>query len=190
MPVYIAGYFYQGTGSLFPLFPWAGYLFAGAALGSYLAKYPLIFKTKKFSYNLMKLGLLLILLSLIGNLIELAIYKSSTFWTTSPCLILFRIGIVLLLNSFVSFLAMKLENIPVILIHIGRNTLPIYVVHLIILYGSPWTLGFYNFFAYSFNVWSTVGAALLMLSLMVAMVKSFQVVKVAIRKREVLSPNA
>lgn len=185
LPVPIAGYFYYGTGSLFPLFPWAGFLIAGAALGSYLAKNPNIFKSKQFSYRLLGFGSMFILLSIVGNTIEVALYGGSTFWTTSPNLILFRLGIVLLLNSAVSYVAIRLDNIPALLIQIGRNTLPIYVVHLVILYGSPWTLGFSSILAQSLNVWSTVGAALLMLSLMVIMVKSFQVVKVVIKKREV-----
>jgi len=45
LPVPVAAYFYQGTGSLFPLFPWVGYVLAGAMLGSYLADNPEIYKS-------------------------------------------------------------------------------------------------------------------------------------------------
>ena len=178
LPVPIAGYFYQGTGSLFPLFPWAGYVISGAILGSYLARNPLIFKTKKFSFNLLKIGLILISISLAGDILEVALTGKSTLWTTSPNLILFRLGLVLMLNSFVSFISIRIEKIPSLLIQIGSNTLPIYVVHLIILYGSAWSVGLYFFYAHSFNVFATTAIALTMLTLMIGMVQGLQLVKV------------
>ncbi|MCU7495934.1 MAG: DUF1624 domain-containing protein [Ignavibacteria bacterium] len=189
LPLPLAGYFYQGTGSLFPLIPWVGFMFAGAVLGTYLAHHKDVFTTRRFSLNLMYFGLMFIAISLIGNALELAIYQQSDFWTTSPNLILFRLGIVLLLNSGMSYLAIRLTKVPPIVFHIGRNTLPIYVVHLIILYGSAWTLGLWSIFAKSFSVWSTIGAAILMITLMVSMVQGFQIVKVRIKKRETDSGN-
>lgn len=185
LPLPIAGYLYQGTGSLFPLIPWIGFIFAGAVLGSYLAHNSEVFTTKRFSLNLLYMAFLFIAISLIGNTLELAIYKQSNFWTTSPNLIFFRLGIVLLLNSGMSYLAIMVKKVPPIIFHIGRNTLPIYVVHLIILYGSAWTMGLWSIFAKSFSVWSTIGAAILMISLMISMVQGFQFVKVRIKKREV-----
>ncbi|MBO0726218.1 MAG: DUF1624 domain-containing protein, partial [Blastocatellia bacterium] len=38
LPAPIAAYFYSGSGSLFPLFPWAGYMLFGGVLGAYLAR--------------------------------------------------------------------------------------------------------------------------------------------------------
>ncbi len=49
LPAPIAAYFYSGSGSLFPLFPWSGYVIAGGILGCYLAQNPLVFKTARFS---------------------------------------------------------------------------------------------------------------------------------------------
>ncbi|MCK7524613.1 MAG: hypothetical protein MZV64_46860 [Ignavibacteriales bacterium] len=60
--------FMIGTGSLFPLFPWAGYVVLGGVLGSYLARNPLVFKTNKFSFNLALFGFALIFVSeIIGS---------------------------------------------------------------------------------------------------------------------------
>lgn len=188
LPLPIAGYFYQGTGSLFPLFPWVGYVLAGAFLGSYLADNPGIFKTRKFSVSLFSIGLLLIGLAFIGDAFEMAFYGQSTLWTTSPNLIAFRLGLVLIINSIFSVLAIRIEKIPSLVVQIGRNTLPIYVVHLIILYGSAWSVGLYYFFAHSFNVSNTLLTAVLMLTLMITMVQGVQVVKVRIRKRK-LAPE-
>ena len=184
-PQWLAGYFYTGTGSNFPLFPWAGYVVAGGVLGSYLAKHPLIFKSYKFSIKLAIWGVTLIALALIGNEIELAIYGQSNFWTTSPNLIFLRLGVVLILNSLVSFISIKVESIPRIFILIGRNTLLIYVVHLTILYGSAWNPGLIAILDHSLGVWKTAGIALLMILLMTGMV--YAIHKFKIRNKELVT---
>jgi uncharacterized membrane protein len=184
LPTPVAGYFYQGTGSLFPLIPWTGYVLCGALLGIYLSNNPDVFKNPKFSMNLFLIGISFISLSIIGEKIEVLLYNESAFWTTSPNLIFFRLGIVLLLNSAISFLAIRLENIPSLLIQVGRNSLPVYVIHLIILYGSPWSLGLNNFFGKGLDLWTAIGVAILMISSMVALVQSFQVIKGYYRKRK------
>lgn len=170
-PQFIAGYFYDKTGSLFPLFPWAGYVILGGVLGSYLAKNPLVFKTNKFSINLALFGAALILVSEISLLITGKVfnyYYAKTSYTLET--IFFRVGFVLLLNSFVSFISQKIESIPRIIILLGRNTLLIYVVHLMILYGSALNPGLILVFGNSFKVHSTIISALTMITLMSLMV--------------------
>ncbi len=170
LPHSLAGYFYKGTGSNFPLFPWAGYVICGAILGSYLAKKPDIFRTTKFSFSLLILGILLIGTALVGDLIETSVYGQSYLWTTSPNLITLRLGIVLLLNGIVSMISASIENIPRVIVLLGRNTLLIYIVHLMILYGSAWNPGIIILYSKSFNVFNTISSALLMISLMTLMV--------------------
>jgi uncharacterized membrane protein len=169
-PVWIADYFYNGSGSNFPLFPWAGYVIAGGVLGSYLAKHPASFKSIKFSFWLAGFGAAFVILALLGNELEILIFGGSNFWTTSPNLIFYRLGIVLILNSLVSMIALKVESIPRIFILVGRNTLLIYIVHLTILYGSAWNPGLISILDKSLNVWNTLGMVLLMLTAMAFMV--------------------
>jgi uncharacterized membrane protein len=170
LPIWIADYFYNGSGSNFPLVPWTGYVIAGGVLGTYLAKHPNIFKSIKFSFWLAVIGAGLIVLALLGTQLEIILYGHSNFWTTSPNLIFYRLGIVLILNSVVSFIALKVESIPRIFILIGRNTLLIYIVHLTILYGSAWNPGLISILDKSLNVWNTIGVVLLMLTAMTFMV--------------------
>lgn len=169
-PKPLANYFYTDGGSLFPLFPWAGYVVLGGVLGSYLAKNPLVFRTNKFSFQLASAGTILIALAYFSKLFIAG--DKTEFLSSSYALdtITFRIGFVLLLNALVSFISQKLESIPRIIILVGRNTLLIYVVHLIILYGSAWNPGLYGFLGNSVSVYPTVFAALAMITLMTLMV--------------------
>jgi uncharacterized membrane protein len=168
LPVPIAGYFYSGTGSIFPLFPWTGYVVGGGVLGSYLAKHPLVFKTKKFSLMLLIFGGAFISAAILLGLFGYNFFEGA--WVGQIYTILLRVGFVLILNSVVSFICLEVETIPKILILIGRNTLLIYVVHLVIIYGSAWNRGLNSYFAKSFSAWNSVGIALLMVLTMTGMV--------------------
>lgn len=166
----LAGYLSSGTHSNFPLFPWLSYLAAGSFLGSYLAKNPTVFQTTNFSFKLLGSGIGLLLISLIGNVVEVAAFGESKFWTTSPNLVFYRLGLVITFTSLITFMALRLNSIPRILILLGRNTLLIYVVHLVILYGSPWNLGIVYLFDKAFNPFITILLALAMIGLMILMV--------------------
>ena len=170
-PVPIAAYFYEETGSLFPIFPWVGYLLCGAMLGSHLAKKPLIFRTTQFSLKLAIIGALLIIMFAVIRSIEDSTENATIkYLAYSYGLISLRVGFVLILNSIISFISLKMNSIPKLLVLIGRNTLLIYVAHLIILYGSAWSPGLIILFDKSLNVWNTIGTALLMIVTMTIMV--------------------
>jgi uncharacterized membrane protein len=179
IPVPLAGYLYKGTGSQFPLFPWVGFVVAGGVFGSYLAKNPMVFKTSRFSYSVFVTGAILLGGALLVNAV-LEHFYSAGFenWTESPLLSIMRLGFVLMLNAVVSFISLKVETIPRFLILVGRNTLLIYIVHLMILYGSAWNPGLIMLFNQSLSVWNTVGLALGMLLLMSLMVITIHKLKI------------
>jgi len=170
IPLPIADYLYNGMGSNFPIFPWCGFVITGGILGNYLANNPLIYKEKKFFKNLFKIGTLLIIIGGAGDLVELFLFGQSYFWSFSPNLIFVRIGLVLYLTTGISFLATKIEKLPKIVILLGQNTLLIYFVHVVILYGSAWNPGLVNYFDKAFNVGYSILAAISMLVLMSLMV--------------------
>ena len=177
LPIQIAGYFYMGTGSNFPLFPWCSYLLFGGILGYYLASEKGIQRKQKFVLILFLIGFAFILISIIGDKIEIIFRGSSDFWGNSPNLVLYRLGIVFLLNSFVSLIAFKVNNIPNIIVQIGRHTLSIYFIHLIILYGSAWNLGINYWIGGSLDIWKSIAAAIIMIILMIGMVISIRMIK-------------
>ncbi|MGD8306971.1 MAG: heparan-alpha-glucosaminide N-acetyltransferase domain-containing protein [Ignavibacteria bacterium] len=175
LPRPIAGYFYTGTGSQFPFFPWAGYVIAGGILGAYLAKNPMVFKSIKFSIWLLVAGGLLIIISKIAGYFS---STDSTVNSASTNVIFFRVGFVLILNAIVSYISQRADSIPRIVILFGRNTLLIYVVHLLILYGSAWNPGLYKSLSHSFTGWESFLSAMAMFTLMSLMVVALNYFKV------------
>lgn len=169
-PLPMAAYFYHGTGSYFPFFPWAGYVISGGILGSYLAHNPGEFLTKKFGVKLLYFGIGFLTFAFLFFQIENLFYGTKTFWTDSAYLICLRIGWVLVMNSVMSFIALKLKSIPDIVKLVGRHTLLIYAVHVVIIYGSAWLPGFDRILHKQLSILEAVGAAVLMIILMVWMV--------------------
>lgn len=187
LPVPFAAYFYHGTGSYFPLFPWAGYVIGGAILGSYLAHNPVSFTSYKFSLRLLFIGFGFLGLSQGIELIENIFYNRQGYWTDNLYVITMRLGLVILLNSFMSFLAIKLKSVPEFVKQIGRHTLLVYAVHSIILYGSAWIPGLNLIFSRRMDIYSSIISALLMIALMAVMVLGIE--KFKLYKKTKLAPS-
>lgn len=170
LPIPFAAYLFHKTGSFFPVFPWAGYVISGAILGSYLAYNPDIFTKKFFPKKLFLTGFSFLILSWIIELIEYLFFGNKALFTDNLYVITLRLGWVLILNSFMSYLALKLKSIPDVVKWVGRHTLIIYAVHVIILYGSAWIPGLNLIFARSMSLMMSIFAAVLMIILMVLMV--------------------
>ena len=185
LPAPIAAYFYSGTGSFFPLFPWSGYVIAGGVLGCYLAQNPFVFKTIRLSILLAIFGGAFILVAMLGNKILYALQIHIINPQTEPSTIFYRMGFVLLLTAVVSYISIRVNKIPFIIILAGRNTLLIYVVHLVILYGSTWSPGVNRMWSYSFTGWQSFFTALVMIILMTLMVLIIH--KFKIRNKELVT---
>jgi uncharacterized membrane protein len=184
MPLPFAAYIYQGSGSLFPFFPWVSYVLAGGMLGNYLAQNPDIFRSAKFSYKLFGVGALLVVLAIPVNLFDQAVLGfSQDYFTDGFSLVLARLGMVIMLNGLMSLASIRLHKIPEIINNVGKNTLLVYVVHVIILYGSAWIPGFGMFWPKSLNILWSVLAAIALIALMFGMVAVLEYLK-SFRKRK------
>ncbi len=137
LPLPLANYFTPAYGSFFPLFPWLAYVVAGGILGNYIALNPGAHRKREFATSLIGIGLSLIVLALAIDyfLINGDSARNVIF------LFLTRTGGVVMLNGIVAMIVLKSSDVPEIVKLLGRNTLFIYVVHLVVIYGSAWNLG-------------------------------------------------
>ncbi|MFH1196191.1 MAG: heparan-alpha-glucosaminide N-acetyltransferase domain-containing protein [bacterium] len=170
LPLPFAGYFYTGSGSLFPLFPWAGYVLAGAFFGSLLARNPGSYQSNAFPVKLLLAGIGFIGLSVAIDFLINKMSNLNDYWENGFSLIFLRIGFVLILNGIMSVISFKFSNIPDIFKKIGTNTLLIYVIHLIILYGSAWSPGLFQLYGKNLVPEHVILFAAAMIVLMVFMV--------------------
>jgi len=147
LPRFAAAYINGNDHSLFPLFPWAGFLSAGAIAGY-------IFVSvrerpggqsveQRFIQSLAWVGASMILLAYLAGPLGKRWYPMHDFWQTSPSFFLLRLGIVMMLTALLASVSSGKPTAfrtPVLLF--GKESLLIYVVHLLILYGTfgPFTL--------------------------------------------------
>lgn len=178
IPEFFAAYLNNKTGSHFPFLPWLIYLFAGSLLGFYLRNNEGIYKEKIFSYKLVFLGVSMIVMFFILSYIQDSRFDGENIWLSSYSLIFLRLGYVVLLNGIVSLAVRKIKSIPKIIIETGRHTLLLYAVHLVILYGSAWSLGLGHFYGRKFNTAETIFSAITMLVLMFSLVVVIEKIKI------------
>lgn len=140
IPEGIAAYISFEHGSIFPVFPFASYLFYGVALGSYLKNVPSDQWTQKLKKLALTLGVPLFFVGVGLNLFQAYLSGSdlAEFGRASAGLVLTRIGIVLGILSFLSYVYPYVKSFDQYTIIFSRKSLYIYVIHLVLLYGCTW----------------------------------------------------
>jgi surface polysaccharide O-acyltransferase-like enzyme len=139
VPMPVAAYFTSHTGSYFPLFPWIGYVFFGAALGCRLrrwSEYPHK-PAVMFAVSGLVLGLSGALLIEPFNFL----YGDLDFWRTSPALFLIRAGCVCLLLALFSYGTARLRVPEAACRSLAQESLFVYFLHVCLVYGSLWNPG-------------------------------------------------
>ena len=160
LPDALANYFTRANGSVFTIVPWFGY----TAAGGFLA---VIFYRYRQQRNLYTLAIPLTALPGLG----LVFFSSPLFaevyaqtgWEVFYRIqlnnyLFIRLGDVLI--AFSVFMVLRQFLMHRTILRIGSNTLSIYVIHFIILYGSFTGLGLYQFFKFSLNPLVAISGAL------------------------------
>jgi uncharacterized membrane protein len=128
---YVSG---RGWGSYFPIFPWAGFTAAGAAVALLIDQARDPRREPLTMAALTAGGAGLIPLSLFVDRVSPSVYPVYDFWWTSPSYFLVKTGVLLLVLGF----AYAWDRVPgwSPLRQMGRASLLIYWVHIEIVYGG------------------------------------------------------
>jgi uncharacterized membrane protein len=139
LPLFFSAYLNGNTSSLFPLFPWAGYILCGVGLGYLYAN-----RQKDLTstvWPVAVIGVLAIIAGFSLNKIPITIYANADYWKTSPNLFLMRMGDVCIILAALTYLTRKISLPRQSIQSIAQESLTIYIIHICILYGSTWNLG-------------------------------------------------
>ena len=135
---YLGGNF----GSFFPLVPWIGFMYAGILGGHWYATY--LKDRSNWTLYFLLGGISLLVPAFMVNTVYQWLPPAFQFPTLSAPTLWFRLAAVVIIFSLIAFLVRKVQSIPSIITTIGAETLNLYWMHLVIVYGSAWNLGLDN----------------------------------------------
>jgi uncharacterized membrane protein len=123
---------------LFPIFPWAGFAFAGLVLG-FLLTSPHAKKIGAYAFlAIAASGILFVFTSKFLDSLGLNIYPVYDYWRTSPSFFIIRLGMLLLMTSgayaWCRWGPGEWRFSP--MIHLGKTSLLVYWVHIELVYGK------------------------------------------------------
>ncbi len=169
MPVVIAAFINNNTGSQFPLFPWLFYVLCGAVFGTILHRYRSPEKLRRLIRYCLA-GAIFIILPIGAAEAIFAYGFGITFLWVTPALDIFRMGFVLFAVSLFIYVSLVWKEIPQVITWAGRNSLWIYLLHTIILYGSTYNEGFSTYYRERYEAVPSIFFAMLMLIAMMLFV--------------------
>lgn len=142
LPMILASALTIEYGSAFPLFPYSAYLIAGAIISFIFLYYARKEQEGKIMFWLLPGGVSLVAASLFFDSLPVTYYEPYNYWLTSPNFFLLTLGFLMSLLSGCWFLEKKvigrleLEETKLHWVAIfGRESLFVYVVHLVVLFG-------------------------------------------------------
>ncbi len=140
MPTFIGNLFSRPPNSKFPLFPWMGYFFSGAAITAYFMNFE---NKKKLAMILSISGLVLVILLFNTRYITDFYPGFKDWWHCSPFHSLFRVSGAVMVFAFLYLIEKwyKEKKIGNILRLCGQESLYVYISHLMIVYGSVANFG-------------------------------------------------
>ncbi len=166
-PAWLSPYFTMQVKSQFPLFPWAAFLLMGILVGLWFLSMKKRQKEKIFINRCMLASFLLIVVSIAAELIPFTLYPNHDFWNASPEFFFVRFGIIVLLLSVLWFYEHKKTVSPnSVFTLFGKESLLVYTVHLLIVYGYTYKWSFIRYFGPTMNYLQCFGLFVLLTAAM------------------------
>lgn len=185
-PVPLASFMNGLHYSIFPLFPWAGFLFAGALTGYYYlgardrdasgAANAVDMWMKRVAYG----AGAMILVSFAFHPLATMIYPTYDYWRFSPSFVMLRLGIVLIVMGGMYLAEKHIRISPSSIVTLmGRESLLVYATHLFLLYGKYDGKNVLDMIARSFGYREAIGMTLGLMLLMLALAHAWSRIKKA-----------
>jgi uncharacterized membrane protein len=118
----------------FTLLPWAGFLFAGAALGVWLARAQTPGAERRIIVTLAIAGPALTAAGYAASFLP-PIYAQTNFWTSSPTFFFLRVGVLLAIVPLAYIFSSWFRAVSAPLEYFGRASLFVYWIHVEMVYG-------------------------------------------------------
>ncbi len=132
----LAPYFNQTNLSIFPVFPYAAFMLAGALAGHYFVRAQQERRERLFFRNMTRLALVAGVCGFVFDLLPVTIYPPHDYWKASPNFFLIRFGAVMLVTAAYFYIKRWPGFIERPVLALSKASLFVYTLHLVIVYGS------------------------------------------------------
>lgn len=151
---------FHGPNSVFPIFPWFGFIFFGGAIGVLINRYEYKLGQKGFALRITVIGLATCLsayalISMVGKQFPTNVFLGRGYWQFN------QLAVVILILGLLMAIQQKSKLKIPFLIAIGQNTLVVYILHVIVLYGAIFNIGLENILSKSLTFGQALIGALL-----------------------------
>lgn len=141
LPEGLAAYLSFNHGSLFPLFPASAYMFLGVGLGALLLETSEEKRVRVFRLACLTASAALMLLSMAAQHIPAHLFPVHDAYKAGHAYTLLRVGFALLIFGLLAWITEIYPRLVAACAPLGRKSLYVYVGHLALIYGTPWTPG-------------------------------------------------
>lgn len=169
VPVMVASYVTGATGSLFPLFPWAAYIFLGASVGLWYADSGMVRRAVGGGWAVLGAGIGLLTAGVLMDAVAWTPYGPVDFWTVSPNLFLVKTGAVLIGLAVVIRVTGTRVRLPGVVTALSRESLLVYVAHLALLYRPIFGIAVVRAVGPRLGPWPVAASAVLLMGAMSAL---------------------
>ena len=170
IPLFIANYFNRLNGSLFPVFPWLNFLLAGGIFAKYFVDARERNEEEKFIKNIAIAGLVVLLF---GHLFYSGLFpKTLTSILPNPVFFLERLGYIIVLFYLCWIVERKTNAKNSFVMDASRESLLVYWLHLIIIYGVFWSgKSLAAKIGMTMNAIEAIGTTIMLIALMILAAK-------------------
>ena len=176
LPPFLAAYVSPAAGSQFPLFPWAGFILTGAALGQLYTAWG-VSTLHRYANRalLVPAAMLLALAFLLRALSESRV--GGPGWEAVPAQVALRIGASFVVLAIITHASHRVVRLPRVFGAVAQETLLIYFVHLCIVYGSIWNTGLTQMLGATLGPFETLAYVLILMGAMVLLAAAWNRLK-------------
>lgn len=141
VPEFLGAFLSYEHGSYFPIFPYAAYMFFGAGIGTLLKEYPKqehLQALRSIALKTVSALALAGLLMLFAEPLVFSFYNELNVLQSFPAVVLLREAGVMFLVALVCGVRISNSRTRELIELWGKQSLTIYVIHLLLLFGPPW----------------------------------------------------
>lgn len=173
----VAPYFNEQQPTLFPLFPFAAYLFLGVVVGHFFLVAYRAHRERAYFERLFIASVIVAVCGYLLMLFPVTVYPPHDFAKANPSWFLMRVGIIVTITSGFFFVRRIPQKAAFHLTVLGQSSLFVYVTHLLVVYGSAVNNGLAQFIGHTLSLTGTLAVVLGVLLCMIMCVHVWRYVQ-------------